>query len=78
VSLGEFIGTMRNTDLAQALDLIAPRQDSELEQMIMQEAARRLRGEPEPHFAGPPLPDLPPLKAYAAPDDQEGVFRNAV
>jgi hypothetical protein len=68
VALNEFVGSMRNTDLAHALDLIAPRLDSELEQALMQEAARRLRGEPEPHFAGRPLPDNPPLEAYAVPD----------
>jgi hypothetical protein len=65
MSLDEFVGFMRNTDLAKALELIAPRQDSELENAILQAAARRLRGEPEPHFAGPPLPLLPPLQAYA-------------
>jgi hypothetical protein len=67
MSFDEFIGGMRNTELAKALELIAPRLDSELAQAIMQEAARRLRGEPEPHYASPPLPDIPPLKAQAAP-----------
>jgi hypothetical protein len=68
VAFDEFIGSMSNTQIAKALDLIAPRLDSELAQAIMIEAARRLRGEPEPHFAGPLLPDLPPLKAQAIPD----------
>jgi hypothetical protein len=68
VSFDDFIGGMRNTEIAKALDLIAPRLDSELAKAIMREAARRLRGEPEPHYAGPPLPDLPPLEAHATPD----------
>jgi hypothetical protein len=67
MSLEEFIGGMRNTELAKGLELIAPRLDSELAQAIMQEAARRLRGEPEAHYVSPPLPDLPPLNAYAPP-----------
>jgi hypothetical protein len=30
----------------------------------MREAAKRLRWQPEPHYAVPPGPNPPPLKAY--------------
>ena len=65
----EFTAILTNAQLAKALEYIAPRLDSELARAIMQQAAKRLRGEPEPHFGTSPPPDLPPLKAYAeAPD----------
>lgn len=71
MSFGEFIGNIPNRGLAKALDLIAPRLDSELAQWLLHEAAKRLRGdegEPDPHYVEPPPPGLPPLKAYAVPD----------
>jgi len=65
--INDFAARMSNAKIAQALEFIASRLHSELALAIMTEAAKRLRGEPEPHFAVP-LPDLPPLEVHAAPD----------
>lgn len=66
--LNDFAARMSNAKIAQALEFIAPRLHSELALAIMREAAGRLRGEPEPHFAVPPPPDLPPLEIHGVPD----------
>lgn len=66
--LNDFAARLSNAKIAQALEFIAPRLHSELTLAIMREAARRLRGEPEPHFAVPAPPDLPPLEAHGVPD----------
>ena len=56
---------LANADIAQALDFIGSSMRGGISDAIMKEAARRLRGEPEPHYAVPPFPHIPPLKAYA-------------
>jgi hypothetical protein len=67
-SFDEFISSMTNAGLAKALEYLGSQMPGGISDAILKEAARRLRGEPEPHFAGPPLPDIPPLKAFAVPD----------
>jgi hypothetical protein len=52
--------------LAEVLEFAARYHKAEIAVAAMREAAKRLREEPEPHYAVPPHPALPPLKAYAA------------
>lgn len=61
----QFLSGATNADLAKTLEYLGSQMPGGISDAILKEAARRLRGEPEPHFAGPPLPDMPPLKAYA-------------
>jgi hypothetical protein len=63
----DYAANMTNAELANSLDYMAHHLHSTLAQAIMQLAAKRLRGEPEPHFVEPRPRDLPPLRAYAGP-----------
>jgi hypothetical protein len=64
----EFIASTSNASLAKALEYLGEQMAGGISDAILKEAARRLRGEPEPHFVEPPPRDNPPLKAYALPD----------
>jgi len=63
--------TLTDKELADSLDYNAPYARSDMMRAAMREAARRLRRdqEPLPHYAMPPLPNNPPLNAYATPDE---------
>jgi hypothetical protein len=64
-----------NAALADVLEFAAGYHEAEIAAAAMREAAKRLRAEPEPHYAVPPRPALPPLKAYA--DALEAVGRGS-
>jgi len=59
---------LTNKELAEILEYSSFYHEAEIACAAMREAAKRLREEPEPHFAVSPAPDLPPLKAYAVQD----------
>lgn len=63
--------TLSNKELANSLDYNAPYAKSDIMRTVMEEAAKRLRGdqEPFPHYATPPTRNNPPLNAYATPDE---------
>jgi hypothetical protein len=65
MSLSEFTRRISNADLAKALEYIGSQMRGGISDAILNEAAKRLRHEPEPHFVEPPPRGLPPLKAYA-------------
>jgi hypothetical protein len=58
--------SLTNKELAEILEFSSFYHDAEIACAAMREAAKRLRGHPEPHYALPPGPNLPTLKAYAA------------
>jgi hypothetical protein len=65
VSFHDQVRSMKNADLAKALEYIGSQMRGGISEAMIKEAAKRLRSEPEPHYVMPPEPDLPPLKAYA-------------
>ena len=65
MSFHDHIRSMKNADLAKALEYIGAQMRGGISEAMIKEAAKRLRSEPEPHYVEPPKPDLPPLKAYA-------------
>jgi hypothetical protein len=74
----ELVDGKTNAELAKAVDYIASCMRGGISDAILKEAAKRLRGEPEPQFAMPPSRGLPPLKAYAVPDaDAKSWVRSA-
>ena len=65
MSFHDQVRSMKNADLAKALEYIGAQMRGGISEAMIKEAAKRLRSEPEPHYVEPPKPDLPPLKAYA-------------
>ena len=65
MSFADYAKLMTNGELAASLEFNAPHAKSDTARAVMQEAARRLRCEPEMVFAENP----PTLKAYAIPDE---------
>jgi hypothetical protein len=65
VSFHDQVRSMKNADLAKALEYIGSQMRGGISEAMIKEAAKRLRSEPESHYVMPPKPDLPPLKAYA-------------
>ncbi|HTI81931.1 MAG TPA: hypothetical protein VL614_15885 [Acetobacteraceae bacterium] len=63
--------TLTNKELADSLDYNAPYAKSDIMRSVMEEAAKRLRGDQESllHYATPPPRNNPPLNAYATPDE---------
>ena len=58
---------LTNAELAAILEYSSNYHEAEIAIAAMREAAKRLREEPEPHFASSAPSGLPPLKAYAIP-----------
>jgi hypothetical protein len=57
--------SLTNKELAEILEFSSFYHDAEIAVAAMREAAKRLRWQPEPHYAVPRGPNLPTLKAYA-------------
>jgi hypothetical protein len=64
----EQLRQMTNVKLAEALEYIGSCMRGGISDGILNEAAKRLRAEPQPHFVEPPPKGNPPRKAYAIPD----------
>jgi hypothetical protein len=59
--------SLTNKELADILEFGSYFHEAEIAAAAMQEAAKRLREQPEPHFVTPPGPNHPSLKAYSLP-----------
>ena len=68
MSFEDSVSGKTNAELAKALDYIGSCMRGGISDAILKEAAKRLRGAPEPHLVDPPPRNHPPLKAYAIPD----------
>jgi hypothetical protein len=74
VSFHDQVRSMKNADLAKALEYIASTMRGGISDSILTEAAKRIRNQPDPFLVTPPEPELPPLEDEAVPEPEATPF----